>query len=150
MPFPVPFNTTLDHFQKLLILRCFTSDRLKPAIQQFIEIVMGADFIEPPEFDLKTSFLDSNCCIPLMFILASASDAIAELQRYADDQGFGKGRLLSLSLGQGQGPIASKTIDEGVKNGSWVLLQNCHMAKTWMPTLELIYENMAPDATVRQ
>lgn len=108
---------------------------------------MGADFVEPPEFDLKTSYLDSNCCVPLTFILASASDPIAELQRYADDQGFNKNRFLSMSLGQGQGPIATKTIDEGVKNGSWVLLQNCHMARAWMPTLELIYENIAPDAT---
>jgi hypothetical protein len=29
-------------------------------------------------------------------------------------------------------------IDEGARNGTWVLLQNCHLAKSFMPTLEKI------------
>lgn len=116
-------------------------------MQDFIREVMGSDFVEPPQFDLNASYLDSNCCIPLMFILAPGTDPTSEFLRFAEEQGFDKNRLLSLSMGQGQGPIATKTIDEGVKAGSWVLLQNCHMAKGWMNTLELIYENLAPDAT---
>lgn len=144
---PPPFATSLDHFQKLLVLRCFQSDRLKPAIQQFIQEVMGTDFVEPPQFDLRESYADANCCIPLMFILAPGTEPMAELLRFADEQGFSKNRMLCLSMGQGQGPIAARNIDDGVKNGSWVILQNCHMAKSWMPTLELIFENIAPDAT---
>lgn len=116
-------------------------------MQDFICEVMGSDFVEPPQFDLNASYLESNCCIPLMFILAPGTDPTSEFRRFAEEQGFDKNRLLSLSMGQGQGPIATKTIDEGVKTGGWVLLQNCHMAKGWMNTLELIYENLAPDAT---
>lgn len=144
---PEPINSTIDQFQKLILFRTISSDRLVPAIQEFIQEVMGVDFVESPSLDLKSAYQHSNCCIPLIFILAPNADPVSEIFQFAEEQGFAKSRLITLSLGQNQGSIASKTIDEGVKNGSWVLLQNCHMAKGWMPTFELIFENLAPDAT---
>lgn len=72
---------------------------------------------------------------------------MAILLKFADDQGFGANRLFSLSLGQGQGVIATELIDEGTKNGTWVVLQNCHLAKSFMPNLEKVNDPTRPRVT---
>lgn len=47
-------------------------------------------------------------------------------------------RLKTISLGQGQGPRAEKMITEAARHGQWVVLQNCHVAFSWMGDLERI------------
>ena len=49
-------------------------------------------------------------------------------------------RLHSMSLGQGQDVEAEKLIRVGKLEGKWILIQNCHLFKSWMPSLEAICE----------
>lgn len=49
-------------------------------------------------------------------------------------------------MGQGQGPIAEKLIKEGCTKGNWVFLQNCHLATSWLPSLERIVIAITEDS----
>ena len=51
-------------------------------------------------------------------------------------------RFHALSLGQGQAPIATRMIKEGVKEGNWVFLANCHLSLSWMPQLDKLVEQL--------
>lgn len=51
-------------------------------------------------------------------------------------------KYYSISLGQGQGPLAENLIEKSLRLGHWVFLQNCHLATSFMQTLETIVRNL--------
>jgi dynein heavy chain len=42
---------------------------------------------------------------------------------------------------QGQGPRAKQLVEAAMQSGGWVLLQNCHLAKSWMSELEKLVDS---------
>jgi len=135
----------LNDFQLLIFLRCFRPDRVVPGIIGLVGKVMGKDFVSPPPFDIHASYGDSLNTTPLLFIISPGSDPTASLQKFAAEK---QKEVSSISLGQGQGPKAEAMITNGTSKGGWVLLNNCHLAVSWMGKLERICEGF--DKTVHR
>ncbi|XP_072257291.1 dynein axonemal heavy chain 3-like [Pyxicephalus adspersus] len=145
MELPEPWEDLLTDFQKLLVLRCVRPDKIIPAVQQFVTDKMGLAYIDPPTFDLQLSYLGSSSSTPLIFVLSSGADPLELLLKFAEEKGMGGINLQTISLGQGQGPIARKMIEKAAEEGTWVVLQNCHLATSWLPELEHICEEVITD-----
>ena len=141
---PAPWCDKLDDFQKLIALRTVRPDKLTRAVQIYVDKSMGRRYIEPPPFDLEQCYNDSTCFTPLVFILSPGSDPMDSLLKFCAAKDIS---METLSLGQGQGPKAEALIAQGVVDGSWVVLQNCHLAVSWMTTLDRICEEFVTNAS---
>ncbi|KAF3833726.1 hypothetical protein F7725_024930 [Dissostichus mawsoni] len=129
---------------RMVVIRCFRPDKMVPAVQDFIMDNMGRLTLNLPPLTWQgvtktptAALLSSLCC---------HQDLIQP--QFADDVEMGGSKTQTISLGQGQGPIAAVMIHKAIKAGTWVVLQNCHLATSWMPALERICEEtINPEST---
>ncbi|XP_049712146.1 dynein axonemal heavy chain 6 isoform X2 [Elephas maximus indicus] len=129
------WNPELSSFHKLILVKCCKEEKVVFALTDFVIENLGKQFIETPPVDLATLYQDMAFNTPLIFILSTGSDPMGAFQRFARESGYSE-RVQSISLGQGQGPIAEKMIKDAMKTGNWVFLQNCHLAVSWMLAME--------------
>ena len=63
----------------------------------------------------------------LVILQAGSVEMLGSKQGFTLDAG----KYFSVSLGQGQEPIAMNALNNAHKNGGWVLLQNVHLTIDW-------------------
>jgi len=143
-PLPGHWESQVTPMERLCFMRAMRLDCLKSAVITFISNQIGQRFVEPPTFDIAKSFADSVNTTPLVFILSPGTDPVGDVISFAEKLGMLK-RFESISLGQGQGPKATKLIENAQGTGGWVLLSNCHLMESWMSSLEAIVEQLNPE-----
>lgn len=136
---PGDWSLKTSELQKLCLLKALRMDRILFGSAKFIAANIGSEYVDPPSFDLKAVYETSNCKTPLIFVLSPGVDPTAGIFQLSTQLGQ---KVENCALGQGQAPTAVKMIEEGVRNGNWVFLANCHLMLSWMPTLEKMIESL--------
>lgn len=115
--FPTPWDE-LTPFKRLVLLRTIRMDKVILAMTQYVAASMGPRFVEAQPFALEPGYKAASPTTPFIFVLSAGSDPMASLLKFADDHGQ---RVETVSLGQGQGPVAQHWINAGRTEGFWVV-----------------------------
>ncbi|CAF3056070.1 unnamed protein product [Rotaria socialis] len=131
--------------QKLCIMRALRPDRMLYALSLFVEEKLGRKYVENRAIELSRSYEETTKATPIFFILSPGVDPLKEVESLARKMGFttDNGKFHNISLGQGQDVVAEKALDDGSRDGHWVVLQNIHLVARWLPQLEKKLEQTA-------
>ena len=119
---------------RLMIVRTFRNDRTLLAIKEFVRAMktqLGPKYVEPVTDKLEDIYDEMKNSVPVIFLLsagADPTDSIIHLCRKRKCE-----LVATISMGEGQEKPAMTAINMAASNGGWVLLQNCHLALSWMP-----------------
>ena len=163
--FPIPviegrFSTVdevLQHFYRLLLVRCLREDRTLLAVNDFIRKtdsielggakvpVMGTRYVEPVTDTVETIYREMvDPTIPVIFLLSAGADPTDSLETLARRK---RKPVECVSMGEGQDVVALRAINTATANGSWVLLQNCHLGLDFIDALEdILLKLQLPDS----
>ena len=147
-PLPGDWNTKLSDFQKLMLVRAVRPDRITGALSQFVERIMGPDYVNQEAFDAAKMNEETGPSTPIFFILFPGYSPSKEIEALANSLGktSENGQLTMISMGQGQEPVAEAVLDKYTKHGGWVFLDNVHLMQGWIPSLERKLEIAAESA----
>eukprot|EP00753_Platysulcus_tardus_P011845 PLAT3317.25.p1 GENE.PLAT3317.25~~PLAT3317.25.p1 ORF type:complete len:2725 (+),score=1732.12 PLAT3317.25:536-8176(+) len=137
-PLPGEWSNKCSDLQRMVLLRSLRPDRVLMAAREFVSSNLGPRFVEPPPLVLRDIWASSTERTPLIFVLSPGVDPTKQLITLAEDVGV---KVETISLGQGQAPIATEMLERGLAEGNWIFLANCHLSLSWMPQLEKIVEN---------
>lgn len=136
--YPEPFDKLTD-FYKLIILRILRQDKTVPALKKYITNSIGEKYVISPSFDIGKAYDESKNKTPILFIISPGADPLILIDKLCKREGKSlDDNVKTLSLGQGQEKVAIDAIDKAQVRDQekWILLQNCHLAKSFMNMLE--------------
>ena len=103
---------------------------------------MGKFYTNPQPPEMNELYNNSTNKAPIIMVISPGADPMSEIQKFSN---FKKIAVDSLSLGKGQDKKATEQIRasqtkkaECGTEGTWVVLQNCHLCPSFMPQLDAL------------
>ncbi|XP_052121255.1 dynein beta chain, ciliary-like [Frankliniella occidentalis] len=124
--------------QRLCMMRALRPDRMMYAVAAFIEEKLGSKYVEGRAVEFARSFEETSPSTPIFFILSPGVNPLKDVESLGRKLGYtlNNGNFHNVSLGQGQEVVAEEAMDIAAGKGHWVVLQNIHLVKKWLPALE--------------
>ena len=137
-----------DALQRLCMMRALRPDRMLYAVQEFVEEKLGPKYISNKSVPFSESFEESGPSTPIFFILSPGVDPLKDVEALGKKLGYThvNKNFHNISLGQGQEVVAEAAMEAASQKGHWVVLQNIHLVKSWLPSLEKKIEEQSEGA----
>merc|ERR1719270_1997030 len=129
-------------------MRCLRPDRMLYAVQEFVIEKLGHRYVSNKSVPFAESFEESGPSTPIFFILSPGVNPLKDVEALGKKLGYtlADRNFHNVSLGQGQEVVAEEAMEVASKKGHWVVLQNVHLVKTWLPRLEKKIEEQSEGA----
>ncbi|KAM3182629.1 hypothetical protein ACTXT7_011934, partial [Hymenolepis weldensis] len=121
---PCGYEHTLDVFRRLLLIRAWCPDRALQQARKYIIHTLGQAYIEDIPVSVKDLSNEADSKTPLIGLLSMGADPTPFIEQTARKLRINLGIV---SMGQGQEVYARRLLKTAMVEGSWVLLQNCHL-----------------------
>lgn len=141
-----PDDEIVAAFNRLLIVRCLRPDRTILAVTDFIRAMetivlpngaplpaMGPKYVTPVTDSVESVLKEMEATTPVIYLLSAGADPTDAVETLAHRKRKG---IECVSMGEGQDIVAQRAIDSATLNGSWVLLQNCHLGLSFIDGME--------------
>lgn len=129
-------DLNIGGFIHLCLVRCLREDRTLLASNVFIKDVLGEDYVKPVTDTIEEIWSESLPTVPILYLLSAGADPTDTINEYAKKHK--QFPVKSVSMGEEQDIPAQKLIDEGMKDGLWAMLSNCHLSLDFMAKIEEI------------
>ncbi|KAL4171660.1 hypothetical protein KRP22_009750 [Phytophthora ramorum] len=136
------------NFHRLLLVRSLREDRTIPAVLDFIRAIefiegsvgsglsrlpaLGPRYAEPITDTVESVYQEMRAETPVLYLLSPGADPTESIEQLARRK---RQSVTTISMGEGQEAVAARTVASAMLNGSWVLLQNCHLGLNYLDSL---------------
>ncbi|KAJ4436076.1 Dynein heavy chain 8, axonemal, partial [Periplaneta americana] len=137
---PDGYQTSLDVFRRLLMIRSWCPDRTIPQARKYVAQSMGTKFNDPVITNLEEMLEESQPFTPMLCLLSLGSDPTNQILALGKKLEI---EVRAISMGQGQEVHARKLLNQCMTQGQWILLQNTHLGLAYMNELFIVLTETA-------
>ena len=115
---------------------------------KILKNIKGSKYVQNTSVEFAKTYAETTPVTPVFFILSPGVDPLKEVEKHGKKLGYtvDVGNFHNISLGQGQEIIAENAMEIAAEKGHWIILQNIHLVKSWLSTLEKLLEKHGESA----